>query len=189
MRPLDADRFLKIGVLLLKLIAKRGNLIQGFAQFLLIFPALGYIAKDHDCPDKLRTVVDRGRDILDADRLAILAPEHLVLNPVHLLKAKRLIDRAFMRRVFVAAKMVMMDYAVDITTNQVRCGPAKHLLRGAIHERGLAIGVNTINPFARRIQDQLVFAFEICKESLGALPFDYTATIDNGGRGFCIVTL
>ncbi len=170
MRPLDVDRLLQVGVFLFEPVAQRRHLLHRFAQLALVFPTFGDVAKDHHGTGEDLALVDRRRDVLDADRPAVLAPEHLVFDPVDLLEAEGLVDRAFLRWVEFAVEVMMVDLGMDVLAQKVVGGPAQHFLRGAVDECRLALGVDAIDAFARSIQDQLVLLLELGKERLCALP-------------------
>ena len=181
MRALGRDRLLQIGVFLFQPVAQRGHLIQRVAQFAFVFLTLGDVAEDHHGARENLLVIDRGRDIFHADRFSVLAPKHLILDPVDLFKPEGPIDRAIMGMIDVSVQVVMVDHRMDVVAQQVLNGPAQHLLRGAVHECGLALGVDAVNPFARCVQDQLVLTFQFGKERLGPLPFQQ-ARAENLGR-------
>ena len=88
MRAFRADRLLQVLVFLLQPVTQCCHLVQSLAQFAFAFLALGDVAEDHHSTRQHLLIIDRGRDIFDADGLAILAPEHLVLDPVDLFKTK-----------------------------------------------------------------------------------------------------
>ncbi|MCG6113484.1 MAG: ABC transporter substrate-binding protein, partial [Paracoccus sp.] len=65
---------------------------------------------------------------------------------------------------------------MDVAAQQVGGGPAQHLLRGAVYEGRLALGIDAINLLARGVQDQLVLPLQLRKEGLGAPPFPLKKT-------------
>ena len=81
----------------------------------------------------------------------------------------------------------MMDLCVNIVAQKVLGGPSEHFLRSAVDKGCLTVGVDPVDPFASGVQDQLVFALEICKEALRALLFNEAAVVDFSGLNFSCV--
>ena len=72
---------------------------------------------------------------------------------------------------------------MDIAAQQILGCPAQHLLGGAVDKGCLALGVDAVDAFARRVQDQLVLPFQFGKEPLGAFPFGQARALQFRGLG------
>ena len=124
---------------------------------------------DHGADDDA-AVADRRGGVFDPDRLAVLAPEHLVVDLVHGAIAESRIDRAVLVRVVAAVVMGVMDDRMDVAADQFVRRPAEHALGGRIDEGGFAFGVDAVDAFAGGAQDQLVLALDVAEHALHALP-------------------
>ena len=183
MRAGRADLFLEVGVLLFQPVAQGVDLGHGVTQPPLAFLAVGDVAEDHHGTGQHLPVVDRGRDVFDLDRATVLAPEHLVLHAADTFVAERMVDRAVAVIVGRAVEVAVVDDGVGVAAQQILRRPAQHLLRGAVDEGGLSVRVDPVDAFARRIEDQLVLAFQFRKEGLGALPLHQAGAVEGARLG------
>ena len=167
---LDPDFFLQIGVFQLQPLAQAVDFGKRRMQLFVGVAALADVAKHDHGADHGAAVADRRRCVLDPDRRAVLAPEHLVVDLVHRAVAKGGIDRAILVRVMAAVVVAVVHDRMDGLADQFLGGPAQHPLGGRIDEGGLALGVDAVDAFAGGAQDQLVLALDVLEHPLDPLP-------------------
>ena len=66
---------------------------------------------------------------------------------------------------------------MDVLAQKILRGPTQHLLCRAIDECGLAIGVDAVDPLARRVQDQLVLTLQFGEKRLRPFPFQKASAV------------
>ena len=77
--------------------------------------------------------------------------------------------------------MGVMHDRMHVLADQILGLPAQHAFGRRIDEGGLAVGIDAVDAFAGRAQDQLVLALDVAEEALDPLPFlDAAADIEVG---------
>ena len=168
----DADFLLQVGVLELQALAQAVDLLVRGAQLLVGLAPLGDVAEHDHRADHVAALADRRRGVLDPERGAVLAPEHLGVDLMHRAVAERGVDRAIVLGIARPVRMGVVHDRMHVVPDQLLGFPAEHALGGRVHERGLAVGVDAVDAFAGGAQDELVHRL--------------TAEIEGDSRGgFC----
>src|SRR6185295_12781891 len=83
------------------------------------------------------------------------------------------------RRVSLFFGLLGVDEVVDGLAKDVVCRPTDHPHGRGVHEGDAALGVQAVDPFADRAQNQLVSASELSELTSGPIgPIDYRALAD-----------
>ena len=157
----EFDLFSQVVTLAFQLVFERCDAFEGIDLLTLGAPSFGDVAKHHDCAGETPLIVtDRGAGVLDRDAMAILVPEHLVVDPMHPPVLEGSVDRTFLTRIGRAVFPAVVVELVDAAPDEVVQGPAEHLHRGLVDEGRVTVAVETVDPLAGRIEDERAFAFE-----------------------------
>ena len=164
----DADLLLQIGVFQFQFLAQPVYLFVRGAQLLVGFMTLADVAEHDHRADQHAVVANRRRCVVDPERRTVLAPEFLVVDLMHCAVAEGGVDRAFVVVIMRAVGMGMMHLGMHVVADQFFRLPAEHAFGRRIDEGGLALGIDTVDAFAGRAQDQLVLALDATESGIRA---------------------
>ena len=164
-----ADLLLEIGVFHFEALLQPVDFGERVAQAPLVLLALGDVAEDDHRPLHLSLVDDRRRGVFDPDRLAVLAPEQFVLDPVDLGEAESVVDRAVLDRIAPAVGVCVVDEIVHGTADEVFGPPAEHALGRRVGEGRPSLDIDAVDALAGGRQDQLADSFGLVEQSLASI--------------------
>ena len=116
---------------------------------------LGDVPEGHHDTDGRAGAPDRGAHVIDWEARPVLAPECFVCGLTDQTVADRAQHRTFVGRVGRSAGRGVMNELMEVLSNELGNGPAKHPGRSGVDEGGLSIEVESEDALAHRAEDQV----------------------------------